>query len=227
MFNQQQTTTSSDSNIVKFLVPLLKSRYEAGFLRNLYYQFALNMGLCSNNFIHYYFLMSERQYNYLSAKPKEKFKHYRSTTVLYNTIFKIHPLDVFDLKECFDISIKSIQNTSKIHKSSYQKVYMIWLEPRLEIMTNSDSKSLIEYRFLINQLMHKRTSSISATLEKYFDNCGRDLSQMDISKESRSGDLTHEEYFRLFKYLRSREDYPQSTFLQAAAHADENILAIR
>lgn len=220
------TRLNSDNtcdNQVKFLVPLMKCRHETSFFKNLYYQLALRIGLCSSTLINYYFLVSDRQYNYLDAKPAGNLSRYRSTTVLYNTIFKIHHLETFDLKSCFKINVRKIQGTSASTKSSYKKVHMIWLEPRLDVINNQDGQSLIEFRFLVSQLMHKRTSQVIASLEKWFDNCSYDLSKIGVTRSTRSGDLTIQQYYQLFEYVKNRQDYSRSIFRLAANQSDDNM----
>lgn len=209
-----------DSHI-KFLVPLLKSKYESGFLKNLYYQISLRIGLCAHTLVHYYFLMSDRQYNYLIAKPAENFQLYRASTVLCNTIFNPHRLDTFDLKTSFQISLKKIQKTSVSTSSSYQKVHLIWLEPKVEVINSLKPENLLEFRFLVNQVMHRRTSLVLPFLQKWFYNCRDDVARFGITEATKSGILDKDQYFNLYLYLKQRPDYKNSTFLQAAASADE------
>lgn len=218
-----QNTGSTPSGPIKFLVPLLRSKYEAAFLRNLFYQMCLRIGLCSNTLLHYYFLMSDRQFHYLNAKPCSSFRHYRSSTVIYNTIFKVHNLESFDLKESFGIKLNKIQKTADNNQMSYQRVNLVWLEPRLSVVDQLNSRRLVEFRFLVNQLMHRRTSLVLPVVEKWFDSCAQDVARFGINASSRSGDLDRGQYVHLFTYLRNRPDYKNSTFLQAAALSDENI----
>jgi len=212
-----------NSGVVKFLVPLLQSRYEAGFLKNLYYQMSLKIGLCSNTLVHYYFLMSDRQFNYLNAKPGGNLNHFRANTILYNTMFDIKRLASFELEPCFKIDLKKIQKTAKVNSSSYKKVHVIWLEPRPEIMTKLDSRSLLEYRFFVNQLMFRRTRLVMPVVEGWFENCRHDIENLNITESTRSGDLDREQYFKLFCYIKKRSDYNRSTFLQAVECAEENL----
>lgn len=60
-------------------------------------------------------------------------------------------------------------------------------------------------------------------LENWFDDLGDGLESIGITGSTRSGDLHSNQYLELFKYLSNRRDYRQSTFLQAAACAEENI----
>lgn len=215
-----------DRHHVKFLVPLLKSRYEVGFLRNLYYQISLRIGLCANTLVHYHFLMSDRQYAYFVAKPGQNMRLYRSSTILYNTIFNIRRLESFDLETCFGINVRKIQNTAQINIPSYRKVHLVWLEPRLDVINNLNSRSLVEFRFLVTQMMHKRRMLVVSFLDKWFENFRDDIGQLGINDTTRSGDLEKDQFFKLYLYLRSREDYKKSTFLQAAAQAEESILSL-
>lgn len=207
----------------KLLVPLLKSKNEAGFLRNLYYQVSLKIGLCAHTFVHYYFLMSDRQYNYLVAKPKVDLRQYRTTTVLYNTIFNIHKLDSYDLSQCFKIPIRRIQKTAEARDSAYKEVHLLWLEPRLDVLRDPSSRSLLSFRFLVNQLMHKRTALVLPHIEKWFNNCSDDVREIGITELIRSGDLSVDQFYKLHRYLINRPDYRTSTFLEAASLAEENL----
>jgi hypothetical protein len=211
---------------VKFLVPLLKSRYESGFLRTLYYQMCLRLGLCSNLWIHYYILMSDRQHAYLKAKPCEDMRLYRSSSVLYNTIFNVRTLESYDLQDCFGIPIRKIQKTSATNNASYRKVHLVCLEPQRDRLNQLDPRAFIEFRFLVTQMMHKRTGLVVTFLDRFFDNYRDDIRQLGVEESTRSGDLSKEQYYRLFLYLKSRMDYKNSTFLQAAARAEENVFSL-
>lgn len=212
---------------VKLLVPLLKSKYEAGFLRNLYYQVCLRLGLCSNSLVHYYFLMSDRQHAYLVARPRENMRLYRSASVLYNTIFNLRTLESYNLEKCFGINVKKIQNTAANNIASYRKVHLVWFEPRLDVINTLTPRSLIEFRFLVTQMMHKRTGLVVKFLDRFFDDFRKDLSLIGIEDSTRSGDISKEQYYKLFIYLKDRPDYKNSTFLQAVASAEENVLSLQ
>lgn len=209
---------------VKLLVPLLKSKYESGFLRSLYYQVTLRLGLFANTWVHHYLLMSDRQHAYLMAQPCKSMRLYRSSTVLCNTIFNIRTLESYDLAGCFGINVRKIQNTAAKKNASYQRVHLVWLEPRIDVISSSDARSFIEFRFLVTQMMHKRTCLVFDFLDKFFDDHRDDLSKFNIDADTRSGDLSKEQYYDLFLYLKNRHDYQNSTFLQAAVKAEESFL---
>lgn len=211
---------------IKILIPLLKSRYESGFLRALYYQMCLRLGLCSNSWIEYYMLMSDRQHAYLEAKPSEDMRIYRSSSVLYNTIFNVRTLESYDLEKCFGISIRKIQKTSATNNASYRKVHLVCLEPRTGVLEQLEPRAFIEFRFLVTQMMHKRTGLVVKFLDRFFDNFSHDIHHLGIEETTRSGDLSKDQYYKLFLYLKSREDYKNSTFLQAAARAEENVFSL-
>lgn len=183
----------------------------------------LKIGLCSDTRVHYYFLVSDRQYNYLVAKPKVNLRYYRSHTVLYNTIFNIHKLDSYDLNHCFRIPIKDIQKTAAANNSSYKEVHLLWLEPRLDVLKDQDSRSLLEFRFLVNQIMHKRTSLVLPHIRRWFEDCSDDVFKFGITESTRAGDMEVEQYYMLHRYLIDRLDYRSSTFLEAAAAVEENL----
>lgn len=218
--------TDRRDNLVKLLVPLLKSRYESGFLKTLYYQMCLRLGLCSNSLIHYYILMSDRQHAYLEAKPCENMRLYRSSSVLYNTIFDVKTLDSYDLQKCFGITIRKLQKTSATNNDSYRKVHLVCLEPRLDVLKQLDPRAFIEFRFLVTQMMHKRTGLVVSFLDRFFDNYKDDIRLLGIEESTRSGDMDREQYYKLFLYLKNRSDYKNSTFLQAAARAEENVFSL-
>uniref|UniRef100_A0A6G1SP28 Uncharacterized protein n=1 Tax=Aceria tosichella TaxID=561515 RepID=A0A6G1SP28_9ACAR len=211
---------------IKLLVPLLKSRYESGFLRALYYQMCLRLGLCSNAWIHYYILMSDRQHAYLEAKPCVNMRLYRSSSVLYNTIFNTKTLESYDLQKCFGIPIRKIQKTSATNNASYRSVHLVCLEPRQDVLKQLDPRAFIEFRFLVTQMMHRRTGLVVAFLDRFFDDYKGDIRHLGIEDSTRSGDMSKEQYFRLFLYLKNRADYKNSTFLQAAARSEENVFSL-
>lgn len=216
--------SANDENAqVKFLVPLLRSKYETGFFRNLYYQMTLKLGLCSHIRVQYYFLVSDRTYRYLIAKPSENLKNYRASSILYNTIFRINKLDSFDLESCFGISVRKLQKTSESRSDSYRMVHLIWLEPRVDVIEQLGPRSLLEFRFLVSQMMQRRTVGVVRFLDNWFGNCASDMKSLGISEDTRSGDLTAEQFLKVHLYLRSRDGYSNSTFLQAAASFEDNL----
>ena len=186
----------------------------------------LRLGLCSNSLIHYYFLMSDRQCLYLNSRHSENMALYRSSTVLYNTIFKIRTLESYDLRNCFGISIRKIQKTAANRNPSYKKVHLLWLEPRLDVISSLSPRSLVEFRFLVTQMMQKRRCLVVTFLDKFFNDFREDLFQLGIDETTQSGDLDKEQYYKLYLYLRNREDYSRSTFLQAAAQAEDNMISL-
>lgn len=219
-------TDQVEGGQIKFLVPLLRSRYEAGFLRILYYQNCLRLGLSSNSWVSYYFLMSDRQHAYLYAQPSKNMRFYRSSTVLYNTIFDIKTLESYELENCFGINIKKLQKTSVNNNSAYKKVHLVWLEPRKDTIHQLEPRAFIEFRFLVTQMMHKPTGLTTKFLDRFFDNYKQDILQLGISESTRSGDLSQEQFYGLFLYLKRRGDYETSTFLQAAARAEDIVFTL-
>lgn len=225
--NHQAETSSEDKKPqVKFLVPLLKSKYEAGLLRVLYYQVALKLGLCSPTYIEYYFLMSDRQYNYLNAEPSKNLMVYRSSTVLFNTIFNIEALSSYDLSSGFGISLRKIQNTSNNNRQNYKKVHLVRLLPRIDILAKYDSRFMVEFRFFVMQLMHRRSETVTKFLRRWFDFLDSDIAYLGIDRSTRSGDLTKEQCLQLYCQMRSLPGHKNSTFLQAARQGEENVQAL-
>lgn len=183
----------------------------------------LKIGLCSDTLVHYYFLTSDRQYNYLIAKPKIDLRYYRSHTVLYNTIFNIHRLESYDLNNCFRIPIRDIQKTAQTKNSSYKEVHLLWLEPRLDVLGDQDSRFLLGFRFLVNQIMYRRRALILPIVQQWFGDCTDDVFRLGITDSTRAGDLEVEQYYMLHRYLINRPDYRNSTFLEAAASVEDNL----
>lgn len=214
------------SQKVKFLVPLMKSKNEAGFLRSMYYQVTLKLGLCCSMYIQYYFLMSDRQYSLLNAIPSKNFWLYRSSTVLFNTIFNINSLNAYDLKSGFGISLRSIQNTSKKYRKNYELVHLVSLLPREDVLAQFDPRSLVEFRFFVMQLMFRRSRQVTRFLRQWFDYSDKDIAHLGIDECTRTGDLTKEQCLQLYCYMRSLRGYRDSTFLQAARQGEENVQAL-
>lgn len=183
----------------------------------------LKLGLCSHIRVQYYFLVSDRLYRYLIAKPSENLRNYRASSILYNTIFRINRLDSFDLETCFGISVKKLQKTSESNSESYKMVHLIWLEPKVDVIEQLGPRSLLEFRFLVSQMMQRRTVEVFRYLDNWFGDCSSDLKSFGISETTRSGDLSAEQFLALHLYLRSRQEYINSTFLQAAASFEDNL----
>lgn len=175
----------------------------------------LRLGLCSQTFIHYYFLMSDRQFMYMNARPGEAFNHYRTSTVVYNTIFNVHKLESFDLQSCFEIELKKIQKTVSSRAPRYQQVHLVWLEPRLDILNSNSSNQMLEFRFLMTQLLHRRKALVLKEIQKWFDVDKAELLNMGIGSQTRSGDLDIKQYIKLFSYLKNQPNYKDSTFIEA------------
>lgn len=76
---------------------------------------------------------------------------------------------------------------------------------------------------MVSQLMYKRRAPVISKLEDWFDGLDDGLDRLGIAESTRSGDMEIERYLELYRYLSSRPDYRNSTFLQAASQAEENI----
>lgn len=210
------------SQKVKFLVPLMNKKFEGVFLKSLYHQLSLRRGLCSNNLLEYYYLMSDRQFKFLDAKPSGDLRLYRSTTILYNTIFSMKSLETFDLATSFEIKLRKLQKTSSAAKRlPHHTVHLVRLKPRLDIIDALDARSLMEFRFLVNQMMVKRISLVLPFMKNWFKNCDQDIARLGITEKTRSGDLDKEQFLQIYMYLKERNDYRRSTFLQAVECYDE------
>lgn len=135
-------------------------------------------------------------------------------------------LDSYDLKECFGINLRKIQKTSSANNGSYTKVHLVRLKPRLDIIDRLSPRSLIEFRFLVTQMMHKRSGLVTTFLDRFFDSYREDLAPIGINNSTKSGQLSREQYLELFLYLNNRPDYKGSTFLQAVAGGEEIVLSL-
>lgn len=206
---------------IKLLVPLLIARNETGFLRSLYNQVCMRMGLASTGMIHYYFLLSERHFNYIHAKAGQNLNLYRSSSVLYNTIFNIKNLDHFSLEDCFGISVKKLQNTAPATYDSYKRVHLVLFEPKLDVIQTLGPRASLEYRYLVTQMMTARRELVVHFLSRFFHNYQDDIASIGITNKTRSGDLKPHQYYQLFLLLRRHQEYVNSTFVQAVASAEE------
>ena len=193
-------------------------------MRIIYYQLCLRIGLCANTLVHYHFLLSDRQYRYINAKPKEDMRFYRASTVLYNTIFDIRRLESYDLETCFEINIKSIQKTASSKDDDYRKVHLISLKPKEDIIMKLGPKALVEFRFLVIQILQRRRRLIIDYMGKFFNDFREDLLKLGIDEKTTAGDLSKEQYYMLFLYLKGRDDYEKSTFRQAAMASDYSVI---
>lgn len=201
---------------VKVLIPLMMKQYESSFMTHLFYQYCLKIGLCNDIFVHHYILLSNRQYKLLNAQVGGNLKLYRRISVLPNMLFKIHWLKTFDLKECFDIDLKNI-NERKNADPSQRQVHLAWFEPKQEFLDSMEPASFLELKFLVTQMMERRTTFVYEFLERWFDGCGLYLSTLGITNSTRTGDLSYEDYQRIFAYLRARPNYKNSTFMHAVS----------
>lgn len=217
---------SCSSSQVNFLIPLLPSKLEVGFLKHLYDHVALKLGLFSTSIVHYYMLMSGRQYAYLEAKAGSNFSSYRNMSVLINTLFEVSKMDSFDLKESFGISLRNIQTTSKSRKDLYKEVHLVHLNPRHAVIKAAQGKSLIEYRFLVNQLMYRRKNLALPIIEQWFGDCRDEILQFGVTPTTRSGDLDWVQYYNLHRFLRGMANYKGSLFLQAAERSEHELASI-
>lgn len=202
---------------VKLVWPLIQGKYESSTLRNIYYQAALRLGPYSDTFVDYYLLLSDRLYSNLSAKPGGNLVNYRGKSVFHSTFFKLHSLDQFNLKNCFNIGLHRIQSTAKSNNSLYENVHWVRWEPNVERINEVGPNFMIEYKFFVHQIMSKRTALVMPSVENWFRGCRRDLYEIGLTDKTTVGQVNVEQFFKLFKYLRSRPDYESSPLRQVIA----------
>lgn len=191
-------------------------------MAHLFYQFCLRVGLCQDVLVNYFMLVSHRHHKLLSAQAGANLSIYRRTSVLPNMIFKMHWLQTFDLRDCFNVDLRRINHTSQNLRSnpSHQQVHLVWLEPNLKFLDSMEPQSFLELKFLIAQMMAKRKALVSNFLDKWFDGCDPYLSTIGITKETRSGDLKGEDFLRIFLHLRGLPSYKSSTFIHAVSSCE-------
>lgn len=169
-------------------------------------------------------LVSGRQFMYLNSKPSGNLQFYRSSSVLFSTVFDLELLHTMDLREAFDITLRRIQQTkiSEDHPRSslYNQVHLVKITPKANIFEIFTPNGLLEFRFLVNQCMQSRRLNVIPFMERWFSNCTDDLYRMGFGNPKRFGDMTCDDLLRLYAYISSRQDYHMST-LQAAASVIE------
>lgn len=74
-------------------------------------------------------------------------------------------------------------------------------------------------------MMLKRSRLVFQCLDNWFPNCSEDIRKLGINETTRTGDLDKDQYYKLYTYMKQRPDYKQSTFLEAAAKIEDNLLA--
>lgn len=158
-------------------------------------------------------LLPRRTLNIIDATPGKNFLEYRSFTVLANSVFSIKKFMHLDLSTDF-IGLKSKYfNNSRTKNATDICLTRLY---RKESIPNFLVRSTWpEYSFLVIQSMSRRKIPIFEFVDKWFGNCHQDLENIGLSKNTRSGDMSVDDYLRLFKYLREREDYTESTFFHA------------
>lgn len=204
---------------IKFLIPLMKRNSEIGTLKNIFYQVAFRLGLCTNTFVQYYFLMSDRQYRYLISLPSKNLKLYRSETVLYNTLFTINHLGTYDLREDFGLSLHTIQRA----KHTETDVHLVHMKPREDIICRFDPSFMAEFRFFVVQGMFHPTRRVATFIRSWFDISEKDCAHIGIHKKTRIGDMTKEQFLLLFCFLRDLPYYKDTTFVSAAKQSEESL----
>lgn len=200
---------------IKIVIPLLRMKDEKFFMHNLYYQASLRVGFCSLPTIQYYMLLSDRQWMQLIAQPGHQYQ-YRSSSIFMNTVFNVTSLESLDLESSFEIKLRNLQTTARAKEMSYPNVHLVCLEPRASNIGLVQPRFLLHYKYLVTQMMYKRTNRVHKSLQNFFQRFDKDLTRMGISSDMRVSDLDPDLFFKLFVYLTRRPDYPNSNLANIA-----------
>lgn len=208
---------------IKIMIPLQRDKFEAGFMRSIFEQLCYRLGTFSEFTPLYYSLMSEKYYNCLSARPGCNLKIYRNVSVLYNSIFKIDKIESFDLSTSFGLNLRQVQRAQRISLENEPQVHLVRFEPKMEVVKSMSSQALLEYRFFVSQLMFSRRAFMIPSIKKLFDIEDRYIiRELRLNEHHRTGDLSFEQYLRIFHLLRQHPNYNDSLFIQAAIQGERD-----
>ena len=109
--------------------------------------------------------ISEEEHKYMTAKPATKFNLYRSSTVLFNTLFDIETLETVSYNE-FGVYPKDDLQSDKSSSNPKLKgkAKLVRLTPKL-YLDQMDGQTLNDYYYFVVQTFMKRKNYVIPFLE--------------------------------------------------------------
>ncbi|KAG5309222.1 TFB2M transferase, partial [Pseudoatta argentina] len=100
-------------------------------------------------------------------------------------------------------------------KQNYEQLYVIKLEPKVDIYAQLSPKDWIIFSYFVRHHMQKRCNRVIPALEKWIPGCGIKLIAKDYTIYTQFGDLTPTQILELFKEFKSWPDYKESHFIES------------
>lgn len=213
---QNFSNNSNDGNI-NFLLPLMRKRQESGFFHSISSRLSSDW-LSLGSRLNFICLVSSREFDYFTAKPAADLRKYRAITVIMQTFFNMQKLESFDLCTAFEEKLRPTKFNDRSNNSS--QIILTRLNQRHNLNEMFENNMFAHYRFLIKQAMLRRKAPIINFIERWFGESNYDLESLGLTRTTRCGDLSTDEYIKLFKFITDRPDYPNSTFARAAEQVE-------
>ncbi|XP_054715437.1 dimethyladenosine transferase 2, mitochondrial-like [Uloborus diversus] len=157
----------------------------------------------------FFLLLTETEYRYIKAGPKENFATYRWSTVLYNLFF-----DIFCLQEIPSESLFPVPTSQKKNKTqNTSSFYFVKLVPKPDLFpSDNNPNKLPDLYYFVRHHLAKRTALVIPTLETWIPFCGPRLIKEGMNVFTKFGDLSPKQILMLFNQFSSWPEYEDSTF---------------
>lgn len=139
---------------------------------------------------------------------------YTGSKVLFQTMFDYQILGTLNRKAFLPWpKKKNLQNISLQMKLDYENIYVIKLEPKVDLYSHLSQEDWITFSYFAKHHLQKRSSRVIPELEKWIPGCGIRLIAKDYTIFTQFGELTPVQIMELFKEFKSWPEYKDSYFL--------------
>ncbi|XP_032665348.1 dimethyladenosine transferase 2, mitochondrial isoform X2 [Odontomachus brunneus] len=107
-----------------------------------------------------------------------------------------------------------------LDEMDYNEMFVVKVEPKIDIYSRLSQEDWIKFWYFIRHTMYRRTNRVIPEIEKWIPGSGvRIIAQCSYTIFTEFGDLTPEEYLKLFKEFQSWPEYKTSSFLESMKDA--------
>ncbi|KAI1295333.1 Dimethyladenosine transferase 2, mitochondrial [Halotydeus destructor] len=215
---RQKQISWHEESVCKVILPLSPDS-EKAFLAELLRQYVYQSNLFTLGRPEFYLFLSCAQVWYLTAAhDDEDFLRYRSRTVMFNTLFDIDYLGKVPWKSFVPMFKKRRVRLDQDYFYDIDNAYFVKMTPRRDFASRITPECWCDYAFFVGQTMVKRKNYVIPFLEKWFPNCGPRLIKHGVPLYSRFGDLSPEDFVKLYCEISSWPEYEESTFKVACSN---------
>lgn len=191
------------------LVSVIANQTSVNFMRSMLPKISMMSSFFAFGRCQFFLIFSEKEYMYVTAKPKKNLDKYRSCTVLYNIFF-----DINFIKEVPGVCLSSDHlSLKKRVKWEASNLYFAHLIPKADMFESvAPADILPELYYFVRHHMTKRTDNVIEVMEKWIPSCGSRLVFDGMKTFTRFGDLRPSEMLYVFQLFSSWPEYEESTF---------------